>query len=138
MAADLDAFINARRDTAFAYFKQDCARIAGDWVLEKTGTDPLAPLRAEGGAMEKGSLLATLRAVRAAGGFEAIGTQLLGSIIPPLLAQRGDVVLVLSGRPVGRVSGYSFGVCTGSHVVVPDNDGLVFRPLSTGVSAWRV
>lgn len=138
MAADLDAFIDARRTVPFAYFEQDCARIAADWVLAKTGRDPLAPLREEGGPMADGSLLATLRAVRAAGGFEAIGTQLLGPAIPPLMAQRGDVVLVLSGRPVGRVSGYTFGICTGSHVAAPDNDGLVFLPPSTGVAAWRV
>lgn len=138
MPANLDAFIEARRGLPFVYFEQDCAHIAADWVLEKTGRDPLAVLRGEGGALEPKRLITALRAVRAAGGFVAIGDQLLGEHVPPLLAQRGDVVLVLSGRPIGRVSGYTFGICTGANIVVPDNDGLVFRALTTGVAAWRV
>lgn len=138
MAANLDAFIAARRALPFAYFSQDCGHIAADWVLEKTGADPLAALRGEGGPFESKRLLTALRAVRAAGGFIALGDQLLGAHIAPLLAQRGDVVLILSGRPIRRVSGYTFGVCTGANIVVPDNDGLVFQPLSAGVAAWSV
>lgn len=136
MAVDLDAFIAARRALPFAYFKQDCAHIAADWVLEKTGADPLADLRVP--ADEPRSLLALMRKVRAAGGMAAIATERLGAPIPRLMAQRGDVVLVASGRPVGRVSGFTFGICTGSNVVVPDTGGLVFWPVSTGVHAWRV
>jgi hypothetical protein len=136
MAANLDAFIAARRALPFVYFEQDCAHIAADWVLEKTGTDPLAGLRVA--ADQPRSLLALMRRVRAAGGLAAMATERLGPSIPPLLAQRGDVVLILSGRPIGRVSGYTFGICTGGNIVVPDSDGLVFRPVSAGVHAWRV
>ena len=136
MADTLDAFIAARRALPFAYFEQDCAHIAADWVLEKTRTDPLADLRVP--ADEPRSLLALMRRVRAAGGMAAIATDRLGPAIPPLLAQRGDVVLVASGRPIGRVSGYTFGICTGTNIVVPDSNGLVFWPISAGVHAWRV
>lgn len=135
MAADLDAFIAARRALPFVYFEQDCAHIAADWVLEKTGADPLADLRVP--ADEPRSLLALMRHVRAAGGMAAMAAERLGATIPPLMAQRGDIVLVKSGRPIGRVSGYTFGICTGSNVVVPDTNGLVFWPISTGVHAWR-
>ena len=76
--------------------------------------------------------------VRADGGMAAVATERLGPPIPPLMAQRGDIVLVKPGRPIGRVSGFTFGICTGSNVVVPDSDGLVFWPVSTGVHAWRV
>jgi len=136
--ADLDAFIDARRHVAFAYFTQDCAHIAADWVREKTGADPLRDLRALGGPLEARNLLTALRAVRAAGGMAAMATARLGEPVPALMAQRGDVVLVMSGRPVGRVSGYAFGVCTGSHIALPNDHGLVFQPLKAGVVAWRV
>ena len=39
MAANLDAFIAARRALPFLYFEHDCGHIAADWVLEKTGID---------------------------------------------------------------------------------------------------
>ena len=138
MATDLDSFIAARRGIPFEYFRQDCAHIAADWINEKTGADPLADLRGEGGPLEARNLLPALRVVRAGGGFADMATARLGPALPPLMAQRGDVVLVKSGRPIGRVSGYAFGVCTGSHIVMPDNDGLVFQPVSAGVVAWRV
>lgn len=136
MAADLDAFIAARRTRAFAYFEHDCAHIAADWVREKTGSDPMADLRVPPGAPR--SLLALMRKVRAAGGLAAMAGERLGPAIPPLLARRGDVVLVASGRPVGRVAGFTFGICTGSNIIVPDSDALVFWPPTTGVHAWRV
>ncbi|QNK70251.1 DUF6950 family protein [Variovorax sp. PAMC26660] len=138
MNIDLDTFIDARRHTGFAYFEHDCATIAADWVRERRGTDPLEPLRAQGGALAPKRLLTALRHVRAAGGFEAIATALLGQSLPGRLAQRGDVVLARSGGRIGRVSGYSFGVCTGSNIVAPGKDRLQFLPLTTGVAAWRV
>jgi hypothetical protein len=62
----------------------------------------------------------------------------MGPFLPALMAQRGDIVLALSGRPIGIVSGYSFGICTGTHIVCPDNERLAFLPLSDGVAAWRL
>ncbi len=137
MSMDLDSFIDARRHRDFAYFEHDCATIAADWVRERRGSDPLAPLRAEGGALAPRRLLTALRHVRAAGGFEAAATALLGAPLPGRMAQRGDVVLVRSGGRRGRVSGQSFGICTGSHVVAPGIDQLAFLPVSEGVAAWR-
>ncbi|WP_422099086.1 DUF6950 family protein [Variovorax sp.] len=138
VSPNLDAFIAARRSMAFEYFSHDCAHIAADWVLECTGRDVLEDLRVAGGPLERRSLLAALRVVRAAGGFQQAAMQRLGPFLPALMAQRGDVVLALSGGKVGRVSGYSFGICTGSHIVCPSNECLVFLPLDQGVAAWRV
>jgi len=36
------------------------------------------------------------------------------------------------------VSGYSFGICTGSHIAAPAADRLVFLPLTAGVATWRI
>lgn len=138
MTPDLDAFIDARRSVGFVYFEHDCTTIAADWVQAVQGTDPLAPLRAEGGLLTARRLLPALRYVRAAGGFEAAATALLGPPLPPLMAQRGNVVLARSGAKIGRVSGYGFGICTGSHLAVPGVDRLQFLPLTAGVAAWRV
>jgi len=136
--ADLDAFIHERRETLFAYFERDCARLAADWVLAKTGTDPLEPLRAAGGPLEPKRLLTALRYVREKGGFQQAGEALLGPSMPGALAGRGDVVLARSGGPIGRVSGYCFGVCTGQHIVAQGTTRLEFLPLTEGVAAWRV
>jgi hypothetical protein len=138
MKSNLDAFINARRSRSFAYFDHDCVHIAADWVLEVTGQDVLADLRAPGGALEKRNLLTALRTVRSAGGFLSAATQRLGPFLPALMAQRGDVVLALSGGEMRRVSGYSFGICTGPNIVCPGNERLEFLPLSSGVAAWRL
>lgn len=134
----LDAFIAERRDRAFEYFVHDCAGLAADWVLRSTGADVLAPLRAPGHALAGRRLLPALRWVRDAGGFAAAGDRLLGPPRPGLMAQRGDVVLVRSGGRVRRVSGYSFGVCTGAHVVAPGHRALVFLPITEAVAAWRI
>lgn len=138
MKADLDAFIAARRNESFEYFRHDCVHIAADWVLEKTGDDPLADLRGDDSPLGRKQLLGALRIVRSAGGFIQAATQRLGPFLPGLMAQRGDVVLALSGGKIGRVSGYSFGICTGAHVVCPGTDRLEFLPLTSGVAAWRV
>lgn len=138
MKPNLDAFIEARRSAGFVYFQHDCATIAADWIQEVRGADPLAPLRAEGGVLALRRLLPAMRYVRAAGGFRAAATALLGEPVPGLMAQRGDVVLAHSGGKIGRISGVGFGICTGAHVAVPGVDRLLFLPLTSGVAAWRV
>lgn len=143
--ADLDAFIDSRRTVPFAYFQHDCAHVAADWVREVTGVDALKPLRGDGGPLQGARLLRALRFVRQAGAgapardcFVAAGEFLLGPSVPGLSARRGDVVLVRSGGRVGRVSGYSFGVCTGAHVVAPGTDRLEFLPLTSSEASWRL
>lgn len=135
---DLDAFINVRRAQRFEYFAADCATPAADWVLLRTGVDPLAPLRVDGGPLARKSLLTALRHVRAHGGFEGTATALLGPSVPGLMARRGDVVLVKSGGRVGRVSGYAFGISTGAHLVAPGADRLMFLAVTEAVAAWRL
>lgn len=137
MPANLDSFINERRTRPFVYFEHDCVHIAADWLLESTGKDVLADLRGDDGALAPRRLLTALRVIRNAGGFEAAATERLGAPLPGLMAQRGDVVLARSGGRIGRVSGYSFGVCTGSHIVAPSSVQLEFLPLDAGVAAWR-
>ncbi|HEX7865992.1 MAG TPA: hypothetical protein VF555_13655 [Variovorax sp.] len=135
---NLDDFIAARRSAPFEYFRHDCVHIAADWIIERTGKDPLADLREADAPIGRKSLLAAMRAARAAGGFMSAATARLGTPLPGAMAQRGDVVLARSGGKVGRVSGYSFGICTGSHIAAPAADRLVFLPLIAGVATWRI
>lgn len=58
--------------------------------------------------------------------------------MPGLTARRGDVVLARSGGKVGRVSGYSYGICTGAHIVAPGTDRLEFLPITHAEAAWRL
>ena len=141
----LDQFIDARRALPFAYFQHDCAHVAADWVREATGHDAMQALRGEAGPLEGQSLLTALRFVRQAGcgapareSFIAAGEFLLGPSEPGLLARRGDVVLARSGGRVGRVSGFSFGICTGPHIVAPGTDCLEFLPITAAEATWRI
>lgn len=138
MTKNLDDFITARRSAPFEYFRHDCVHIAADWIIARTGKDPLADLREADAPVGRKNLLAAMRAVRAAGGFMSAASERLGPALPGAMAQRGDVVLARSGGKVGRVSGYSFGICTGSHIAAPAADRLVFLPLTAGVATWRI
>lgn len=138
MKPDLDSFVADRRERPFEYFEHDCVHIAADWMLAKTGKDPIADLRLEGSPLARRNLLSSLRLIQRAGGFIQAATERLGPCLPGLMAQRGDIVLAVSGGKIGRVSGYSFGICVGSHLVCPGNERLEFLPLSDGVAAWRI
>ncbi len=142
---ELDDFVNARRAVPFEYFQHDCAHVAADWVKLRTGHDALAPLRGQGAPLDGARLLRALRFVRQAGAgaparesFIAAGEFLLGPARPGLTARRGDVVLARSGGKVGRVSGYSYGICTGAHIVAPGTDRLEFLPITSAEAAWSL
>ncbi|SIR06810.1 hypothetical protein [Pseudacidovorax sp. RU35E] len=135
---ELDAFIHLRAGRAFAWWDADCTILAAEWVLQRTGADPLAPLRAEGGMLAGRRLLPALRKVRARGGFAVVASELLGPAMPGLMAQRGDVVLVRSGQRAGRVRGLAFGVCTGANIAAPGAHGIAFLPVTGAEAAWRV
>lgn len=128
----LDDFIAAHRHTPFQWGANDCCTVAADWVLVKTGGDPMHDLRGLDSALQ------AMRRLRALGGFRAAGAARLGSEIPRLTAAVGDVCLVHSGRRIGRASGYSFGVCTGRLIAAPALDGLAFTPITEAVAAWHV
>src|SRR5690606_29994477 len=85
----LAAFVAARRRTPFAFGTHDCALFAADWIVECTGADPIAPLRGQW-TDERSAL----RILQDNGGIEALACRYLGDPIAPLLARRGDIVLV--------------------------------------------
>lgn len=122
----LQAFIESRRETPFAWGSHDCALFAADWVASATGTDPAQGLRgryrtARGAA----------RLIKREGGLEAIADSRLGERIEPKLAQRGDVVLLEGSH------GPTLGVCLGVDAAAPGEDGLMLVPMHNALAAWR-
>ncbi|QHJ00124.1 hypothetical protein GT347_20350 [Xylophilus rhododendri] len=128
----LDTFLHERRGRVFAWGSHDCCTFAADWVLAATGRDPMADLRG------LDSPLQAMRRLRDLGGFVEAGVKAMGPALPGLMAQRGDVVLVRSGRRFGRASGYAFAICTGGHLAAAGTDRLLFLAITDAEAAWRV
>lgn len=111
----------------------DCCLFACDAVRAMTGLDPASPFR--GRYQTKRGAVAALR--RFAGGgipetAEKIARELGAPEVPPMTAQRGDVVLTDQGPWL------ALGVCVGATVAVAGVQGIERQPLSRAVRAWRV
>lgn len=132
----LAALITDRMHTPFRWGTNDCALFAADAVLAITGTDLAAVWRGQY-ADEQGA-----RSMRSASGHLAsgdivaalhdMGHRHLGESVPPLMARRGDVVLV------EHDAGHSLAVCVGSVAAAPGRRGLVMVERAAWRYAWRV
>jgi hypothetical protein len=131
----LDAFVASRRESPFRWGANDCCLFACDAVLIMTGEDLARGFR---------DCYATLHgAAKAMRNFGASSVGELADImaerhdlrvLPPLFAQRGDIVLL------DRDLGESLGIVSlhGVEVWAPAEEGLVEVPLSEAQRAWRV
>jgi hypothetical protein len=134
-------FIEARRNTPFAWGRQDCCLFACDGILAQTGLDPAAGLFRG----KYRDALGAARLVRKHGGVEAIATKVCTGLgyhpVPVLMAQRGDVVL-LSARAAGSAGMFGrepvLGLCLGGEAAFTGQAGLVFHPVANCRKAWRV
>lgn len=120
-------FMSSHANRPFAWGTHDCCQFVRDALRLMTGRDIAIPrYRTERGAV---------RALELLGGYEgamaAYGAQPLPG---PLLAQRGDVVMV---KVDGLFEG-ALAICTGiaAHSVGPG--GLEAAPQSQWLRAWRV
>lgn len=120
-------FIESRRNTPFEWGVQDCTLFAADAVLATTGIDLASEYR---GAYS--SQFGAARIVSDAGGFRTLVSNKLGSEINPKLAQRGDLVLIIQN------GSEALAVCIGSEMIAAGYEGLVMKPMSEAVTAWRV
>jgi len=122
----LPRFYRARRNEPFAWGANDCATFAADWVLEMTGTDPIADIRGWTDALE------AMRVMQSLGGFRQAVSDRLGDPIDWRLAPRGGVVMMhIDGRD-------SLAVCIGAHAMAPGIDGALLVPMPQAEMAWRV
>lgn len=126
----LDTYL-AQCNTEFKWLEHDCITFIRGWLLVHTGQD-LVPEQPK-----HSTLLSGLRELRSKGGYAGVGDR-FGAAISPAFAQRGDVVLMPSGLPIRRASGYTYGVCTGMDVAVPGTHGIVLADITEGIKAWRV
>lgn len=115
----------------FAWGHHDCVHFAAGWLRALGYPDPLEPFA------PWRSPLGAARAIHAAGGFGPAVSERIAAlgcaVIPPLTAQRGDVVLLqIDARR------QALGVVFGTHAAAPGPSSLQSFPLlNRAVSAWR-
>ena len=127
----LDRYLRSWRHRPFAWGEADCVRFAAGWVALVTGRDPVAATAGRYAGCRE-----ALRLMRGATGsadlVEATGVILGPPLSHPLMARLGNVVAITT--PVGP----ALGVCAGAEVAAPGPAGLVRRPLTTVLAAWRI
>ncbi|WP_156811430.1 DUF6950 family protein [Cupriavidus sp. USMAHM13] len=123
----LAAFIEARRDRAFARGSSDCCMFVADAVLEMTGVDHAVRWR---GAYSSDK--SALRLLRDYGGVAGFARLTLGEPVAAMQAGRGDIVLI--DAPEGE----ALALCLGSAIAVQARNGLVFLPMSAAKAAWKI
>lgn len=128
----LAAELELARTRRFQYGRHDCCLFAANIARAITGRDPAAAIRGEYRSRQGAQ-----RLLDAAGGLEALAGQLARESgyaeIPPLSAQRGDVVLIeTAGQDALGVIDLTGRIAAAGH------EGLVYLPADTGRRAWRV
>lgn len=122
----LSEFYRDRRNRPFEWGENDCCTLAADWVAEITGADPIDDIRGWDDA------LSAARTIESLGGMRAAVTDRLGEPIDWMLAQRGDVVLLVVNRRD------TLGVCMGQFALAPGEDGALLVQMAQAECAWRV
>lgn len=119
--------IEEARAKPFVWGEHDCATWAFDVRRLLTGQDAASAWR---GKYRNGKAAARfLRQGLKMATHSDLATSILGApLASPLLAQRGDIVLL----------GDAFGVCVGSDCAYLSPEGLTFRPITETDLAWRV
>ncbi len=116
--------VEAAKGVPFAWGQHDCATWAFDVRAALTGT----PRPAWSYTTEAGGRRWMKRQGWA--GFTEAATAILGEPVAPLMAQRGDIVLLIEPE--------AFGVCLGAQVAAVGPVGLTMVPLRSCRLAWRV
>ena len=133
----LAEFITSKQKTRFKRGQHDCALFACSCVLKITGVDPAKWFRGRY-ASKKGAA----EALKQYGGtLEVVADKILGDelkcpVIPPLMAQRGDIVLVKKN------GGTALGIVDfDGEIILADQGqkvGLAKVPFTWASKAWKV
>ena len=127
----LDRYLRSWRHRPFAWGEADCVRFAAGWVALVTGRDPVAATAGRYAGCRE-----ALRLMVAATGSADLVTAtsvILGPPLDvPLIARLGDVVVIAT------TAGPALGLCAGAEVAAPGPAGLVSRPLTSIIAAWRI
>lgn len=117
----LPDYITARLTTPFTWGTHDCITFAIGWLSIRSGRDLLAPYG------KWHDELGARRAIKKAGGIEAQFDAHL-TRIPPSHARDGDIALV----------GNTVFIFTGTRLVGPGPDGLLFKRRGDATCAWSL
>ncbi len=139
----LHAAIRARRDRPFEWGRNDCALFACDLLQAVSGIDFAAPFRgkyksARGAAriLKRYGGAGLPASARTTAGLEAVVEKIAEARkreeVKPLMAQRGDLVLL------DMPEGPALGVCLGAWVAAAGETGMVRVELREARRAWRV
>jgi len=120
-------FLQAAARRPFSWGEWDCCKfVHAALEVQAEATIPHPNYKTKRGA---------LRIIKRHGGFQnmisALAKDLELELVAPLLAQRGDVVMVDEGE-------FLVGICAGSNIVVVAEDGLITKPITEGVWACRL
>lgn len=133
-------YLRECRDKEFAWGAHDCVLFAANVVEVLTGVDPAKEVR---GVYDDAR--SALEFIRDGGGLEKLVDAVLEScgllaVIPPGLAQRGDVVLLRNHRQAPWAGEYALAVVgLDGALLVPAAKGLERLPLDeAAVKAWRI
>ena len=131
------AQVEAARQLPFEWGVADCCLTACDMVQAITGVDPAAHFR--GRYSTKAGAYRSLKAY-AGGGLAATVERITAELgmpeVPPLSAQRGDVVLIHA--PECPPESLALAICIGGYIAAQGPDGLTLEPMARGMRAWRV
>ncbi len=106
-------------------------RFAAGWVALVTGRDPVAATAGRYAGCRE-ALRLMVAATGSADLVVATSVILGPSLNQPLTARLGDVVAITT--PAGP----ALGLCAGAEVAAPGPGGLVVRPLTAIMVAWRI
>lgn len=123
----LAALFAARAEQPFTWGRFDCCLFAADAVLAVTGHDPAADLRGTYSTEEQAA-----RVLQRAGGVVGVAIRRAGPVVPPQLAQPGDI-----GLSMLDASSPTLAVWGGSAWHAPASVGLVPVPPHALVRVWR-
>ncbi len=122
-----------RRGRSFQWGVHDCCTFACDVIRDAGGVDYAAPFR---GRYRSAAGAARVLRRFAGGGLEAAAEKIAQDNgleeVPPLMAQRGDFVLL------DAAAGPALGVCLGATFIAAGPAGAVTLPLKRARRAWRV
>lgn len=129
----LQALIDARQATPFAWGVADCAMWAFDAIHAATGRDPAADLRGRYACART-----AMRTLRAQGGMQRMCATRIGPEVLPGQAQDGDVLLLRTDVCVDDMADAgALAIKWGPLALAQGAHGLVSLPLDAAIYAWR-
>lgn len=128
----LDSYIKENLNKPFSYAENDCCTFASEIIKIMTGKDIMEGMRGKYKDKESGYKVMKRFAGGLIGTFKKTMEKYSFEEIPPLMAQRGDVVIYETEM------GDTVGICIGDKIITPGENGIISNPIFEGKMAWRI